>query len=84
MYRADAAPVPNVMRFKSDEFEAGFAEYSSALDDATQRAALDRTMRALLESSPTVWIMKPPRYYASREPVSFSRSAGLPIYASLN
>lgn len=83
MYRADSAPVPNVMRFKDSEFEAGFAEYASALDAGSQRTSLDRALRALLTRSPTVWIMKPPRYYASRRPVSVARSAGLPMYASL-
>ncbi|GHD58499.1 hypothetical protein GCM10017083_41550 [Thalassobaculum fulvum] len=83
MYRADAAPVPNVMRFSNDTFEAAFTRYTAALSDTAAESALDQALAALLQQSPTVWVMKPPRYYASRRAVEIPRSAGLPVYARM-
>ena len=83
MYRAAAAPVPNVMRFNDPVFEAAFAEFVTVGGNAPQKAAAGRALDELLNRAPTVWILKPPRLWASTFPMSLPRSAGLPIFAGL-
>lgn len=83
MYRAAAAPVPNVMKFEDPAFEAAFEEYVTVGEEAAQQAALGRALDELLGRAPTVWILQPPRLRASVSPLSLPRSAGLPIYAGL-
>ena len=83
MYRAAAAPIPNVMRFNDPAFEAAFEEYVTVDGAGLQQAALGRALDELLDRAPTVWILKPPRLRASTSPMTLPRSAGLPIYAGL-
>jgi peptide/nickel transport system substrate-binding protein len=83
MYRANAAPVPNVMRFSDPAFEAALEEYATVAGDAAQQAALGRALDRLLDRAPTVWILKPPRLKASARALTLPRSTGLPIYAGL-
>jgi ABC-type transport system substrate-binding protein len=83
MYRAAAAPVPNVMRFNDQIFEGAIEEYATVVGEAAQHAALRRALVRLLDRAPTVWILKPPRLQASTRPLTLPRSTGLPIYAGL-
>jgi ABC-type transport system substrate-binding protein len=83
MYRAGAAPVPNVMRFDDPVFEAAVEEYGTISGEGPQQAALGRALDRLLDRAPTVWILKPPRLRASTRPLTLPRSTGLPIYAGL-
>jgi ABC-type transport system substrate-binding protein len=82
MYRAAAAPIPNVMRFDDRAFETTFHEYVT-VDGNAQQAALSAALDRLLERPPTVWILKPPRLSASRSKINIPRAAGLPFYAQL-
>lgn len=83
MYRAAAAPIPNVMRFKNPAFEAGFENYVTVDGGNNQRAALSGALDDLVGRAPTVWILKPPRLSASRAKIDIPRSAGLPLLGDL-
>lgn len=83
MYREEAVPVPNVMRYRSKEFEARFKSYVTGAGTENRDDLVRGAVRVLLENPPTIWIVKPPRFVATTTGLVATRSGGLPNFATL-
>ncbi len=79
LYRANAQPAPNVMRFSDPDFESEL-DRALASNQAESRAHIVSALQTLKRNPPTVWLLRSPRIEVSRFALDVPRSSGTPLF----
>jgi ABC-type transport system substrate-binding protein len=82
-YRAEAQPVPNVMRYRSAAFQTAYQRYISLPGSTGGSDGLRAAVDAVLRDPPMIWLVKPPHIVAVRGFISAPRSAAIPQFYSI-
>lgn len=82
-YRAQAQPVPNVMKYSQPAFERSYDLFTSTTDRGRSAAALNDSLRILFEQAPAVWLLRAPRVVVSRADLAAPRAGSIPLFNHL-